>query len=231
MRHIVNKHEFYRLSRALQLGNLLRQWTWEEFRALMKTAPQSLPRIVGVRHVRAAFTNKGNSGLMERQKALRYGEQTSNKENLLFDEGAVHDRLTIQGELMAGERGLYLRYSHLQCHQRTLWHIDQKGITGLEPHQLPHNPSILTPGQRAGRETGVVRHAEGLRASALLQRYMDDHSWDMVNQILGCQLGSANTRGDELLNFTYPVVEFACFDCPIGKLGWNTLIWEVRTQY
>jgi len=48
---------------------------------------------------------------------------------------------------------------------------------------------------------------------------------------LGCQIGEANTRGDTVLNFTYPIVEFACFDGPVGVLGWNTLFWEVRTKY
>ena len=237
MRHITTKQEFYKLSRQLLLGNILRQWTWDEFIAQCRLRtwgePHDLPAngVVGVRHVRQSFTNKGNSGLLEIDDAIEYGLKTPDKQNLLFDEGAVHDCLTIQGEVMATEHGLYVRYSHLQCHQRTLWHIAQHGLYGLTPCQLPHNFHILTRRQRRGLDNHVVLHAQGLQAVGLLQKYMDDRSWDMLNQILGCQVDEVNTFGDQTLNFTYPIVEFACFDRPIGVLGWNALFWEVRTQY
>ena len=236
MIHIDNKQEFYRLSRQLLLGNILRQWDWEQFltQCRLRTwgEPHDLPAngIVGVRHVRQSFTNKGNSGLLEIDEAIEYGLKATDKQNLLFDEGAVHDCLTIQGEVMATEQGLYVRYSHLQCHQRTLWHIAQHGTKGLKRYQLPHNLHTLTPRQRDGSDNHVVIHAEGLQAVALLQKYMDDRAWDMLNHLLGCQHGPDGTRGDEL-NFTYPIIEFACFDRPIGVLGWNTLFWEVRTKY
>ena len=214
------------------LGNRLEQWTFEEFEKLYLETPEVLPKIVGVRHVRKSFTNKGNSGLFKRDKAYHYGLDTTDKENLLFDEGAVHDHLTIQGEVMATERGLYLRYSRLQCHQRTLWHIDQFGLYGLEPHQMPHNwEAIMTAKQAYGLESGVVKHVFGLRASMILQKYMDDRSWDNLNEILGCQIGETNTRGSEFPNFTYPIIEIACFDCPIGVLKTNSLVWEVRSLY
>src|SRR6266702_3914759 len=111
MRHIASKQEFYAYSRKLLLGNRLEQWDFQAFEKLYKETPDALPKIVGVRHVRQAFTNKGNSGLFPRDKAYKYGLSTPDKENLLFDEGAIHDHLTIQGEVMATERGLYLRYS------------------------------------------------------------------------------------------------------------------------
>lgn len=261
MRHIETKQEFYALSRKLLLGNILRQWTWTGFcRQLEKrdlSEPHDLPAngVVGVRHVRQAFTNKGNSGLMRLEEAFQYGIKTPDKHNLLFDEGAVHDRLTIQGEVMADERGLYVRYSHLQCHQRTLWHIAQHGVKGLKSYQLPHNLDTLTTRQKRGLDNHVVLHARGLQASALLQKYMDVDSWDVLSNIVSCQhdnfKGSlaiqrcpflfpwekeglrrtGNTYGDKLLNFVHPIVEFACFDRPIGVLGWNTLFWEVRTKY
>src|SRR5580700_4565902 len=118
MRDIQSKEEFYALSKKLLLGNRLNQWTFEEFEKLYKEKPDSLPVIVGVRHVRKSFTNKGVSGLFPRDKAYEYGIDTPIKSDLLFDEGAVHDHLTIQGETMATPQGLYLRYSHLQVHQR-----------------------------------------------------------------------------------------------------------------
>ncbi len=230
MRHIKSKAEFYTYSRKLLLGNRLTQWAWEEFDKLYKETPEVLPKIVGVRHVRKAFTNKGNSGLMKRDDAWKYGCDTPDKENLLFDEGAVHDHLTIQGEVMATERGLYLRYSHLQCHQRTLWHIDQYGVKDLKTFQRPHNPEILNARQIDGLE-GVVKHEFGLRASAILQKYMDDRSWDVLNEILGCQIGETNTRGSEFPNFQHPVIEFAVFSDSVGILGWNTIFWEIRNLY
>jgi hypothetical protein len=236
MRHIQSKAEFYQLSRANLLGNRLKQWTWKEFIDAYR-AGLELPEIIGVRHVRVAFTNKGTSGLMPLDEAMTYGEAQLDKGNLLFDEGAVHGDLTIQGEVSATERGLYVRYSHLQCHQRTLWHLDQvEKLAGLSKHQIPHNwedyfyafggNPVNAPAYRP-----LVLHAFGLEASILLQKYMDDHSWEMLNSLLGCQLGENNSYGDPVLNFTYPVVEFACFNKPIGVFGWNTLFWEIRTKY
>ena len=231
MYEIPTKQDFYKLSRKLLLGNILVNWKWEEFEQIFLNTPETLPKICGVRHVRKAFTNKGNSGLLPRVEAYQYGLDTPDKENLLFDEGAIHDHLTIQGEVMTDEQGLCLRYSHLQTHQRTLWYIAQNGIVGLRKFQLPHNMEILTTEQRAGTANDVVKYARGLKASAILQKYMDDLSWGILNEILGCQMGETNTYGDPLLNFTFPVVEFASFDKPVGVLGHNSLIWEVRTNY
>ncbi len=230
MIHLTSKHEFYKYSRQNLLGNRLVQYDWQQFQDLFIHNPKDLPEIVGVRHVRKSFTNKGISGLMKRQQAYQYGLDTTDKENLLFDEGAVHDHLTIQGEVCATEHGLYLRYSHLQCHQRTLWHIDQFGIKGLKVYQKPHNLDILTLEQIAGLEAGVVKHAWRLQASAILQKYMDDHSWQFLNELLSGQLGPTNTYGSEFPNFKYPVVEFAAFDIPVGIFGWSTVFWEVRTR-
>ena len=234
MQHIESKQEFYKYSRQLLLGNILTNWTFEEFEKLYKETPEVLPKVVGVRHVRKAFTNKGTSGLFKRDAAYKYGLDTPDKVNILYDEGAVHDRLTIQGEVMASPQGLYLRYSHLQCHQRALWAIDANGLVGLKRHQLPHN---LPPGYPRGRGgakngyRGVVSHAFGLRASAILQKYMDTPSWECLNSILACQHGPVNSWNEPFPNFTWPIVEFASFSSSIGVLGWNSLVWEVRSCY
>jgi hypothetical protein len=229
MFHMESKQEFYRLSRKLLLGNILRQWTWAEFSAKYAASSSELPKIIGVRHVRQAFTNKGNSRLMPLDEAFRYGYAVEDKRDLLFDEGAIHDRLTIQGEVCASERGLDLRYSHLKCHQRTLWHIAANGCAGLEEYQLPHNLEDF-PAHQMMSGVGVVKYENGLRASAVLQTYMDTPSWEKLSQILGCQIEDWLVE-DEDLNFAYPIVEFACFDRTIGVLGWNTLFWEIRTRY
>ena len=131
-----------------------------------------------------------------------YGVALARGNEFRFDAAAPHEHLTFQGEVAATERGLDLRYSYLQMHQQRLWELDQRG---------------------------AVQYATGLRASALLQKYMDAPSWEMLNDILSCQLGDSNSYGDEQINFVFPVVEFSCFDIPVGVLGCNTLIWEART--
>lgn len=229
MREIPNKQYFYSLSKKLLLGNRLQQWTFKEFEDLFLNNPSQLPYIVGIRHVRQSFTNKGTSGLYQRGQAYEYGKKISNQNDLLYDEGAVHGNLTLQGEIQATERGLYLRYSFLQCHQRTLWHIDQNGLEGLEKHQIPHNIRNWYWGGSHGFQ--FVQHAWGLKASSILQEYMDDPSWQKLNEILACQLGEENSWGDPVLNFSHPTVEFASFNKPIGVLGWNSVFWEVRNIY
>ena len=157
----------------------------------------TLPPVVGMRHVATAFTKRGASRLISGKQA--YWIALGENEKIRFDTAAPHDHLTFQGEVAATERGLDLRYSYMQIHQQRLWELDAPG---------------------------AVQYATGLRASALLQKYMDPPSWDKLNEILSCQLD-----GDAELNFTYPIVEFSCFDIPVGVLGWNTLVWEVRTRY
>lgn len=234
MRHISNKQEFYAMSKKLQLGNRLNQWTFEQFQELILQSSPVLPEIVGVRHVRQAFTNKGTSGLFPRAKAYQYGLETPDRENILYDEGSVHSDLTLQGEVMASERGLELRYSTLQCHQRTLWALDQDLVgtwKTLERHQLPCNWEEWCRLNYAGRNQRIVQYAWGLKASAILQQYFDDMGWNCLNEILACQLGEENSWGDPVKNITWPVVEFACFNKPVGVLGWNSLVWEVRSKY
>lgn len=153
-KHIEDKQEFYALSRAGLLGNTLTQWTWAEFARRYNVEPKGLPEVVGVRHVRRAFTKAAVSRLMGRDEAYRYGWQLGAEahDTLLIDEGAPNDRITIQGEITSTEYGLYLRYGYDKVHQRTLW-------------------------------TEATQHAFGIFASGLLQRYMDPSSWDLVNEI------------------------------------------------
>jgi hypothetical protein len=203
MTHINNKAEFYQMSRALALGNRLDQWGWDEFLIRYNTGKPALPKLVGVRHVGKSYTKSGNSQLMTPQEAYRLGKSISNTAALKFDTAAPHDRQTIQGEVCATEQGLYVRYSFEKIHQRRLWELDQ---------------------------TGIIKHATGLKASCLLQTFMDAYSWEMLQVILSCQLDEG-THASYGINLTYPIVEFACFDCVVGVLEWNTLFWECRTRY
>jgi len=58
------------------------------------------------------------------------------------------------------------------------------------------------------------KHVDGLQAVLILRSTMDDASWDKLNDLFD----------------QYPdsVIEFSVWDHPIGDLGWNTVIWEVR---
>jgi hypothetical protein len=201
MRDLASKAEFYELSRRMITGNRLRQWAWEEFQALYQQ--NKLPPVIGIRYKDGV--RRPATGLYPLAKAYDMGK-TLLGEGLLFDEGAPHEYLTIQGEVMASHRGLELRYSHAQIHQRILWLEDNTN-------------------------GGIVHHAYGLRASALLQLHMDDASWETLNGILACQLGETNTWGDDVINFRYPIIEFAVFSIGVGVLNTNTLFWEVRTKY
>lgn len=184
MNRIANKAEFYALSRALKLGNRLMQWTPSEFEQLYLDNSNTLPEIIGIRHV-GSYASGGKSFRTSRDKAYHYLKQHRD-DGILFDEAANDDWMTFQGETLPDEKHLYLRYSMRACHQRELW------------------------------ASGVYEHAYGLRASLLLRKYMDIDAWECVNEIMH--------------DFAYPVIEFACFDRPVGVLGWNTIIWECRTD-
>jgi len=205
MRHVESKSEFYALSRRLLVGNRLRQWKWEQFLDLYEQG--LLPPIIGIRF--SDGLRRPATGLYPLAKAYTFGKTLADEglvSNALFDEGAPHEYLTLQGEIMASDHGLELRYSHAQIHQRMLWLEEATNGT-------------------------LISHAHGLRASMLLQKYLDPASWDTVNDILSCQLGVENTWGNEVANFEYPIIEFSTFSRPLGELGTNTLIWEIRTKY
>jgi len=188
---LTDKSEFYRLSQQLLLGNRLRHWTYEEFLA---EHPEDLPPLIGIRYKDG--TRRSGTGLHTYGDALRLASQTLDKSILQFDEGAPHQRLTLQGELTTDTRGLYLRYSRHQLHQRELWKLDD---------------------QLYEIGTTCVSHARGLLATSLLQVYLDPISRETINEILAA--------------YDDCVVEFSTFSRPVGVLGWNTLIWEVRTGW
>lgn len=56
--------------------------------------------------------------------------------------------------------------------------------------------------------------AEGLTAHFLLRRFMDPVAFDCLFDLLDLYPGA--------------VVEVSSFSGPVGRLGWNTMFWEVR---
>jgi len=205
MRPIKSKTEFYALSRQGLLGNWLRQFDWQEL--VFRRQAGTLSSLIGVRHVGNSFSTGTRSFLATPTEAIQYGwEHGAPDPPLLFDEAAPTEHIVLHAEIAATERGLYVRHSCLPVHQRELWEIDRRG------------------------EQSVVTHTWGLKASHLLRSYLDDPSWECLNEILSGQRGEDNSWGGNL-NFAYPVVEISCFDISVGELNWNTLFWEVRTDY
>lgn len=58
------------------------------------------------------------------------------------------------------------------------------------------------------------KHVGGLSAVLILRSCLDNASWEQLNHLFD----------------VYPdsVIEFSTWDHPIGDMGWNTVIWEVR---
>lgn len=188
MKRIENKQDFYKLSRGLLLGNRLQQWNSAEFLALYDCYNHgNLPEIIGVRHAGLAFVNN-KSFRCSREEAYDYQLANWNdREFIMFDEAAYDPWITFQGEVLPDENHLYLRGGTKQCYQREMW------------------------------ASGEFEHFKGLRASFILQKYMDSDSWECLNEILN--------------EYEFPVVELTCFSRQVGVLGWNTIFWETRTSY
>jgi hypothetical protein len=65
--------------------------------------------------------------------------------------------------------------------------------------------------------TPLERQAEGAAAVAILKQWMDGHSWDTLQYIWD--------------RWPDAIVEFCCYEKPVGLLTTNTLFWEARTHY
>jgi hypothetical protein len=68
--------------------------------------------------------------------------------------------------------------------------------------------------------TGDISFETNLLAKQRLKRYCDPRSYDMIFDLIDLYCGEANTN--------CPVIEFTCFNIPVGLFKINTLIWEVR---
>lgn len=147
----------------------------------------SAPAIVGVRHTGGAFLGLKSYRTESSKARCWLIDNPESHTHVLFDEAAYDPWITFQGEVMPDEHHLYLRGGITQCYQREMW------------------------------ASGNFEHFKGLRASAILQKYMDEDSWQELNRIMK--------------EYHYPVIEFTCFDRPVGVLRWNTLFWEIRTSY
>lgn len=165
-RSISSKSEFYRESLALRMGNRLNQWTFDEFYERYTTGgPASLPKLIGIRTM--GYVGMKVTGLYTPVQAmLLMTRHHPESRKWLFDEGAPNEFGTMIGEVMADERGLYLRYvrgcEEAKTHMRRLFEADL----------------LTTP------ENRIWKHARGLKASMLLRSHMDASSWEFLNDTL-----------------------------------------------
>ena len=60
----------------------------------------------------------------------------------------------------------------------------------------------------------IMKHAGGIKAVTILKECLDAESWDNLCEILE--------------NYGDSVVELSSYEIPVGVLGWNSLVWEVR---
>jgi len=198
LKTISSKSEFFEKSRKLEMGNRLNQWTFDEFYELFTNKPEKLPELIGIR---SAFTKNAKiTGLYPPHRALLLAlNNHPDSRKWLFDEGAPNEYGRLIGEIMPDERGVYLRYTdnpnYSKIHMRRLFEADLD----------------TSPGCR------IWQHARGLRASAILQKYMDAASLDFVYETMA--------------TYEFPVIEFLTCSRPCGVLRWNTIIWEIRTHY
>lgn len=74
-----------------------------------------------------------------------------------------------------------------------------------------------TPGLRMRQAYPTMKHMEGLSVVRMLKHYMDNDSWEMLNDMFD----------------RYPdaMVEFSCYSVRLGRFGLNTIFWECRTHY
>lgn len=109
-----SKREFYAASRRGLLGNTLVQWAYPDFREMYRSG-SDLPVRVSLRCARAAADKRaqvyriGATEMITRcEDLLRSGYSSS---ELLVDESAPDEFVTLQAEAMNTERFIYLRYA------------------------------------------------------------------------------------------------------------------------
>lgn len=154
MADIRTKEDFYTLYNRGLIGNMLRNWTVDQWRALRDYPVDT----VAVRCKSAAMPFLRYD--IVATEALAYIEDVCSKHNVglewfqLAECAPDHDN-TLQGEVMRTSQYMYLQYT-LHTGQRMRHVMATQGAT---------------------------KHADGLRAVTLLKQYMDAHSWDTLQNI------------------------------------------------
>lgn len=200
---IKTKREFYELSHAGLLGNTVRQWEYEEFLISQFCGP------VAVRH-KEPGSPWCRYDLAPEDAAIYVEELVdcngARYEDFQISEHSPDHLVTVQGEVMRSHRGLELQYA---------WRSGKRMRQSLS---LPRATVLKTDWKIIHVDTAYpllhVYDSHGAEAALLLRWFMDGQSRDFLDEIWD----------------RYPdsVVEFACYEKPVGLLGWNTLFWEVR---
>lgn len=91
--------------------------------------------------------------------------------------------------------------------------IIHQGEVQRSIHYFDLTYSIVKAPMRIALATETL-HAQGLRAVHILKSAMDATSWDNLNRLFD--------------QFPDSVIEYTTYSIPVGELGNNTVIWEVR---
>ena len=150
---IRTKRDFYGLYNRGLIGNMLRNWTWEQWAGF---ADGGYPTdVIAVRNtVRAGAPMCYTLEPREATSWVRSvcASASMRPEEYQFSELAPDHLNTLQGEVMRDERYLYLRYT-LHSHERMRFTMDR------------------------------MAHVRGLTANMLLRRYLDPVAWDTLQYV------------------------------------------------
>jgi hypothetical protein len=207
MATVADKAEFYQLSRQFVFGNRLRQWTWAEFRS----------RYNGGSGNSNSEDNSDNSSLplvVGIRSASGSRRKLAGKYPLACAWAIAKQAPLDERDQLFFDEGAPHRYLTLQGEVLT----DHQGLYLRYSHAKLHQRRLWeADAARHWLQPALVFHARGLQASLLLRRYLDDMSLECINTILA--------------EYADAIVEFSAFSKSVGVLGWNSVIWEVRTCY
>ena len=176
------------LSKKLVLGNRLQQWTWNEFRQLLGSLAV-LPQQISIRSTvpgsaHQAYRLPIDQLVQQVERLLRQGVP---EETLLLDESAPDEHVMLQAEVMNSD-----------------------GLYGPSPVMR----YAVGSGVGMRQAYGVMTHACGVRAAALLRAHLDTPSQEKLWSLLA--------------TYRDAVIELSSYPFSVGVLGWNTLFWECR---
>ena len=154
---VTSKAEFFRLSQQMEFGNRLRQWGWGEF--LQQFERGQVPLRVSVRNCLAGGDARVQRYRLDPRDAVLHcrrliRERIVTPGQLILDESAPDDCVTLQAEVMNSTRFLDMRYA-----------LDARGMGMRQVYDQ-------------------MQHANGLRAVTVLKERLDAPSWDNLCRIL-----------------------------------------------
>jgi hypothetical protein len=188
---IRTKQDFYNLYNRGLIGNMLRNWTPDQWLEFDRTGQYPVDLIAArPKEPASPYLRYDLVPHEARDYIVRISELKGwPLDHWQFSERAPDHINTLQGEVIRSDRYMHLHYT-LHSHKRMRYTLN---------------------------DPAIARHACGLQAQMLLKQYMDGHSWDTLQYIWD--------------RWPDAIVEFCCYEKPVGVLATNTLFWEARTHY